>query len=358
MRLFSAGILSLFLSVSGAILAQEDVTGQALANSEVFKTAPVIVDGRVLFELRGVSSYPAKKRASETRKRILDIARNKGIDPESIKAVKKDDHFEIVAGSDQMLVRVFDADAELEAIPLELLARTIQIQIHDSVVEYRKDRSPTALRVSALYFVLLTALFALLVWALKKFKIWAGRVIKAKIASDIKHIEQKSRRLIHRGQVFDIIQFLLQWLHVIVLIALVSLCNQLLGLLPDFAGEPITLQRLLGIIVAPLVWLIGIPWSEALTAGGLLGTKTVLNEFVAYLNLAALPAGALGERSRLIMVYALCGFANFGSLGIMIGGLGAMAPERRDEIVSLGMKSILAGVMATCMTGAVVGIIY
>ena len=144
----------------------------------------------------------------------------------------------------------------------------------------------------------------------------------------------------------------------IVLIALVSLCNQLLGLLPDMAGAPITLQRLLGFLAAPLVWLLGIPWSEALVAGGLLGTKTVLNEFVAYLDLAALPAGALGERSRLIMVYALCGFANFGSLGIMIGGLGAMAPERRDEIVSLGMKSVLAGVMATCMTGAVVGIIY
>jgi len=144
----------------------------------------------------------------------------------------------------------------------------------------------------------------------------------------------------------------------VVLIALVSLCNQLLGLLPNLGGEPVTLQRLLGIIVSPLVWLLGVPWSEAPTAGSLLGTKTVLNEFVAYLDLAALPASALGERSRLIMVYALCGFANFGSLGIMIGGLGAMAPERRDDIVSLGMKSILAGVMATCMTGAVVGIIY
>jgi len=144
----------------------------------------------------------------------------------------------------------------------------------------------------------------------------------------------------------------------VVLIALVALVNQALGLLPNLAGAPVTLQRLMGIIVSPLVWLLGIPWSEALTAGSLLGTKTVLNEFVAYLDLAALPAEALGERSRLIMVYALCGFANFGSLGIMIGGLGAMAPERRDEIVSLGMKSILAGVMATCMTGAVVGIIY
>ncbi len=144
----------------------------------------------------------------------------------------------------------------------------------------------------------------------------------------------------------------------IVLIAMVSLCNQLLGLFPNLDGAPISLQRLLGYLAAPLVWLLGIPWSEAVTAGGLLGTKTVLNEFVAYLNLSALPAEALSERSRLIMVYAMCGFANFGSLGIMIGGLGAMAPERRDEIVSLGMKSIPAGVMATCMTGAVVGLLY
>ena len=102
----------------------------------------------------------------------------------------------------------------------------------------------------------------------------------------------------------------------------------------------------------------GDPWSEAIVAGGLLGTKTVLNEFVAYLQLASLPAGQLGERSRLIMLYAMCGFANFGSLGIMIGGLGAMAPERRDDIVALGFKSIVAGVLATCMTGAVVGLLY
>ncbi|WP_303721976.1 NupC/NupG family nucleoside CNT transporter [Malonomonas rubra] len=144
----------------------------------------------------------------------------------------------------------------------------------------------------------------------------------------------------------------------IVLIALVSFCNQLLGLLPEFSGAPLTLQRLLGMVTAPVVWLLGVPWDEAFVAGGLLGTKTIINEFVAYLQLAAIPMEQLGERSRLIMVYAMCGFANFGSLGIMIGGLGAMAPERRDEIVSLGMKSILAGVIATCMTGAVVGLIY
>jgi len=144
----------------------------------------------------------------------------------------------------------------------------------------------------------------------------------------------------------------------IVLLALVSFCNQLLGLLPEVAGEDLTLQRILGVLLAPLVWLLGVPWHEAPLAGSLLGTKTILNEFVAYLQLAATPVEQLGERSRLIMVYALCGFANFGSLGIMIGGLGAMAPERRQEIIALGIKSIVAGVIATCMTGAIVGIIF
>ncbi|MEA3277326.1 MAG: nucleoside transporter C-terminal domain-containing protein [Pseudomonadota bacterium] len=141
----------------------------------------------------------------------------------------------------------------------------------------------------------------------------------------------------------------------VVLVALVTIANQLLGLLPHVLGEPLTLQRLLGWVMAPVVWLIGIPWAEAQTAGALMGVKTVLNELLAYLQLASLPTEELSERSRLIMTYALCGFANLGSLGIMIGGLGAMAPERRSEIVAMGMKSILAGTLATLMTGAVVG---
>lgn len=141
----------------------------------------------------------------------------------------------------------------------------------------------------------------------------------------------------------------------VVLVALVTLANQVLGLLPGVAGAPLTLQRMLGWVMAPLVWLIGIPWAEAQAAGALMGVKTILNELVAYLELARLPPGTLSERSRLIMTYALCGFANFGSLGIMIGGMGTMAPERRGEIVALGMKSILAGTLATLMTGGVVG---
>ncbi len=143
----------------------------------------------------------------------------------------------------------------------------------------------------------------------------------------------------------------------LVLVALVSLANQVLGLLPGPWGEPLTLQRLLGYAMMPVAWLLGVPWNEAQTAGSLLGTKVILNELLAYLDMAALPQGALSERSRLIMTYALCGFANLGSLGIMIGGLGSMAPSRRDEVVALGARSIVSGVLATCMTGAVVGIL-
>ncbi len=143
----------------------------------------------------------------------------------------------------------------------------------------------------------------------------------------------------------------------VVLVALVHLVNIMLGLIPPVSGETVTLQRLLGYVMAPVVWLIGIPWSEAVTAGSLMGVKTVLNEFLAYLQMANLPEGALSDRSRLIMTYAMCGFANFGSLGIMIGGMGAMAPERRNEIVGLGLKSIVSGTLATLMTGAVVGIV-
>ena len=143
----------------------------------------------------------------------------------------------------------------------------------------------------------------------------------------------------------------------LVLVALVYLVNAGLSLLPSIAGAPITLERVLGIAMSPVVWLMGIPWAETSVAGALMGTKTILNEFLAYLALGDLPETALSARSRLIMTYALCGFANLGSLGILIGGLATMVPERRDEIVSLGLKSLVAGTLATCCTGAVVGVI-
>jgi CNT family concentrative nucleoside transporter len=133
----------------------------------------------------------------------------------------------------------------------------------------------------------------------------------------------------------------------VVFVALVTLFNMVIA--------PYTLQGMLGWVLAPLAWLAGIPWSEAQAAGSLLGTKTVLNELVAYIDLAGMTT--LSERSRVLMTYALCGFANFGSLGIMIGGMSTMCPERRPEIVSLGLKSIVAGTFATCLTAATVGLL-
>lgn len=143
----------------------------------------------------------------------------------------------------------------------------------------------------------------------------------------------------------------------LVLVALVYLVNAMLGLLPNIGGAAISLQRLLGLVMAPVCWLMGLPWDQAITAGSLMGTKTVLNELIAYVDFSKLPPDALDPRSRLIMLYAMCGFANFASLGIMIGGLGVMAPERREEINALGLKSIVSGTLTTCLMGAVVGVL-
>ena len=143
----------------------------------------------------------------------------------------------------------------------------------------------------------------------------------------------------------------------IVLTALIALANALLGL-PFAKGAGPTLQGIFGWFMAPVVWLIGIPWSEAQTAGALMGTKTVLNEFIAFLDLAKLGPEALTERSRVIMIYALCGFANFASIGIIIGGLGSICPERRSDIIDMGYKSLIAGTLATLSCGALVGIAY
>jgi CNT family concentrative nucleoside transporter len=143
----------------------------------------------------------------------------------------------------------------------------------------------------------------------------------------------------------------------VVLVALVSLVNAALSLLPQWGGEAITLQRLFGYVFRPVMWLIGIPGDEVATAARLMGTKTVLNEFIAYVDLSKVPGDQISDHTRLVMTYAMCGFANFGSLGILIGGMGAMVPERRPEIVSLGLRSILSGTMAGCMSGAMVGML-
>jgi len=141
----------------------------------------------------------------------------------------------------------------------------------------------------------------------------------------------------------------------LVTVSLVTLANMVLALAP--LDPPLTLQTIFAWPFRPITWLIGIPWDETAAAAALMASKTVLNEFVAYLNFAALPPAALSPKSRLIMTYALCGFANFGSLGILIGGMGAMVPERRHEIVALGVRSIVSGTLATCTSGAVAGLL-
>ena len=143
----------------------------------------------------------------------------------------------------------------------------------------------------------------------------------------------------------------------LVTVAIVTLVNMALGLLPSWDAAPLTLQHIVALPFRPVMYLIGIPWDEAGVAAELMGSKTVLNEFVAYLGLAQTAPEALSPQSRLILTYALCGFANFGSLGIMIGGMGAMVPERRAEITGLGLRAILAGTMATCSSGALAGML-
>lgn len=142
----------------------------------------------------------------------------------------------------------------------------------------------------------------------------------------------------------------------IVFIGSISLINAMLAGIPT-GGAPITLTSIFGAIFAPVAWLMGVPMTDLTTVGGLLGTKVTLNEVVAYGQLADLPTGTLTERGALIATYALCSFGNFGSVAILIGTLTAMAPEKGDEIVELGMKALLAAFLTTCMTGTIVGLL-
>ena len=141
----------------------------------------------------------------------------------------------------------------------------------------------------------------------------------------------------------------------IVMLALVALANSVLSFVPPVGGAPVTLERIFGWLFAPVVFLYGVPWREAATAGSLMGVKTILNELIAYLKLAALPSGALDPRSTLIMVYGMCGFANIGSVGIMLAGMSQLMPDRRDEIVPLALRAIVSGTMASGLTGSMIG---
>lgn len=138
-------------------------------------------------------------------------------------------------------------------------------------------------------------------------------------------------------------------------LALLWLVNAGLGALPAVGGEPLSIQRILGWIFSPLMYMIGVPWSEAPLSGSLMGIKTVLTEFVAFIELGNVPVDAMDPRTRIITAHAICGFANFGSIGILIGGLNIICPERRSTFLELAWKTLIAGTLATCLSGAVVG---
>jgi CNT family concentrative nucleoside transporter len=174
-------------------------------------------------------------------------------------------------------------------------------------------------------------------------------------ASDLKY--RSSMDAVARGTEDGLKIYLQILAMLLVMVALVSLADTILRNLPWVWGSPLSLERIFGWLFAPVVWLFGVPWAQAATAGSLMGIKTILNELVAYLNLAALPVGALDPRSTLIMIYAMCGFANLGSVGIMIAGMSTLAPERRDEIVPLALRAIVSGTMASGLTGAMIGVL-
>ena len=142
----------------------------------------------------------------------------------------------------------------------------------------------------------------------------------------------------------------------IAVIALVFIANSILGFVSSQFGFELSIEIILGYLFAPIAWLMGIPWDEAVIAGELLGIKTTLNEFVAYPGLADLDDGELSERSKLITFYSLCGFANLSSVGILISGITAMAPERKDDLIKVSLKALVGATLASCMTGLIVGI--
>ncbi|MDB5444705.1 MAG: sodium dependent nucleoside transporter, partial [Phenylobacterium sp.] len=143
----------------------------------------------------------------------------------------------------------------------------------------------------------------------------------------------------------------------IVFVALAAMADKLLGLAPAIGGAPLSIERGLGLLLAPLAWAMGVPWRDAPAAGALLGVKLVLTEFSAFIQLGAAPAGALSERTRVIMTYALCGFANIASVGINVAGYTVLVPERRSEVISLVWKAMFVGFLATCLTASIVGLL-
>ena len=177
----------------------------------------------------------------------------------------------------------------------------------------------------------------------------------AVIGSSLKY--ESSIDAIIRGTMDGVQLFLAVIGVIIVMFALVALADQILSVLPQVGGEPVTLRRAFGWILSPFMWTLGVPWDQAPAAGALMGTKAILNEYVAYLQLASMPADVFDPRARLIVVYALCGFANLASIGLLVSTISTLAPVRRAEVAALGVRSWIAGNFASAMTGAVIGLV-
>ncbi len=183
----------------------------------------------------------------------------------------------------------------------------------------------------------------------------AGKTAEDKDAPVLRY--DSSIDAVLRGTMDGLQLFLAVIAVIIVAFALVSLVDQMMSVIPLVDGAPVTLRRVFGWLLAPFMWTLGIPWDQAGAAGRLMGTKTILNEYVAYLDLAALPPGTLDPRSTLIVTYALCGVANLASIGLLVSTIGTLCPERRGEASALGFKSWIAGNCASAMTGAVIGLV-
>ena len=142
----------------------------------------------------------------------------------------------------------------------------------------------------------------------------------------------------------------------IVFLSLVALADFMLGIIPNVYGEPLSLQRIAAFIFAPIAWLMGIPFSEIIPAGNLLGTKTIFNELIAFNDLRDLDTNILSERRQLIMLYGICGFANISSVGILLGGLSAICPDIRGTLLKIAFRALFAATLASCLTGTVVSL--
>lgn len=184
----------------------------------------------------------------------------------------------------------------------------------------------------------------------------SGKVEQATLEGGVRY--ENAMDAISKGTNDGLQVFLNVLAMLVVVVALIAILNLMLAVLPDIGGEPLSMQRILGWVFAPIVWSMGLPASEVVQGGALLGMKMVLTEFVAFVEFTNLPEGALNPRSALIMTYALTGFANIASMGLMVGGLVAMAPSRRADIMKFGPKSMLVGTLTSCLSGAVVGIVY